>query len=84
MAPHQQIASFTGGGGSTEQGLIRKCSMLKVRDGGPELTAEYNEWHRKVWSELQAHIRRTGTTNCERCRPLTPLYDALTAPTPGP
>ena len=25
--------------------------------------AGYNEWHAKVWPELQEHIRRTGTTN---------------------
>jgi L-rhamnose mutarotase len=68
MVSHLEVSSFTGGGGCTADGLIRKCSMLKVRDGGPELMAGYNEWHRKVWPEMQAHIRRTGTTNCETQR----------------
>jgi hypothetical protein len=65
MLGHVDNESFTGGGGCTADGLIRKCSMLKVRDGGPELMVEYNEWHKQVWPELQAYIRRTGTTNCE-------------------
>ena len=61
MAQHGDIVSFTGGGGCTADGLIRKCSMLRVKPGGD--MAGYNEWHRKVWPELQAHIRRTGTSN---------------------
>ena len=61
MPPHGRIASFTGGGGCTAEGLVRECSMLKVRT--PALIAGYNEWHRKVWPELQSQIFLAGVTN---------------------
>ena len=35
--------------------------MLKVRT--PALIAGYNEWHRKVWPELQSQIFLAGVTN---------------------
>ena len=61
MQAHGDIESYTGGGGYTADGLVRKCSMLRVKPGGD--IEGYKEWHRKVWPEMQAHIRRSGTTN---------------------
>jgi L-rhamnose mutarotase len=61
MGAHGDIDSYTGGGGCTGDGLIRKCSMLRVKPGGD--IEGYKEWHRNVWPEMQAHILRSGTTN---------------------
>lgn len=50
--PHGEYPSFTGGGGTTKKGWIRRGVQLKCRSD-PELLDEYNEWHCKVWPELQ-------------------------------
>ena len=49
MPPWGGYDSYTGPGGTTADGLIRQCSMLKVRS--ESLMAGYNEWHAKVWPE---------------------------------
>lgn len=61
MQPYGDIKSYTGGGGCTADGLVRKCSMLRVKPGGD--IEGYKEWHQKVWPEMQAYIRQSGTTN---------------------
>eukprot|EP01047_Picozoa_sp_COSAG01_P072540 COSAG01_NODE_11562_length_1903_cov_1.379712_1_plen_401_part_00 len=61
MPPYKQYTSYTGPGGTTAQGLVRECTMLKVRSRS--LLAGYNEWHRQVWPDLQAQIRLSGATN---------------------
>ena len=61
MPPWGGYDSYTGPGGTTADGLIRQCSMLKVRS--ESLMAGYNEWHAKVWPELQTQIRLSGAYN---------------------
>jgi L-rhamnose mutarotase len=43
---------------------MRHCLALDLRND-PELIAQYEEYHRNVWPEVLAHLRRHGVRELE-------------------
>ena len=48
----------------------------------PELIAEYEAWHIKVWPEVLEHLRNSGFEKCEILRAGNRLVMIVESPTP--
>jgi L-rhamnose mutarotase len=47
-----------------ENAMKRYCLALDLKND-PSLISEYEEWHRKVWPEIEKSIRDSGIINLE-------------------
>jgi L-rhamnose mutarotase len=53
--------------------MKRYCLALDLKDD-PALIAEYESWHKRVWSEVKQSIRASGITKMEIYRTANRLF----------
>lgn len=53
--------------------MKRYCQALDLVDDAQKIS-EYVEWHKRIWPEVAAHIRRTGVEQMEIWRVGTRLF----------